>query len=104
LASLNDIIDGDESDVKSQLQWTDVDTDQPEYVIGEDALYLDPESGYHIIWPISYGELNVSAQPGHTVANISQSLETLWSSAIEKFLDIPKAEFKVKNELNIHVN
>ena len=44
---------------------------------------------------MSYGELNVKSESGYTVDNLKQSLETLWTSALEKYLSIGKESIPV---------
>ncbi|XP_067938587.1 actin-related protein 8-like [Watersipora subatra] len=97
LADLNDEVEAEETDDVSQLVWTDLSLEKPDYIIGDDALYLSPNSGYHIIWPISYGELNIKKSRGYTVNNIMESLQVLWSSAIHKYLGVEKADLEGYN-------
>ena len=59
------------------------------------ALYLSPDSGYHIVWPISYGEMNVTERKGYTLTNIIQSLYTLWTAAVHKHLGIDEQQLQV---------
>lgn len=48
-----------------------------------------------MIWPISYGELNVKSEKGYTLTNIVESLQSLWTAAIEKHLGISRKELQV---------
>ncbi|KAL5473103.1 hypothetical protein EMCRGX_G027548 [Ephydatia muelleri] len=77
---------------EENVQWTDVSS-SPKYVIGTDALYLAPDSGYRVFKPLRYGKLNVASDCPHSL--VLNMLEDLWTKAIEDFLGIPRKEFKM---------
>lgn len=65
------------------------------------ALYLSPDSGYHIIWPTGYGEMNIKTEQGYSVTNLMESMSSLWSAAIEKHLDVKKEELGVSRQAGL---
>lgn len=77
----------------SNFHWTRIDPSQ-EYVIGEDALYLNPSENFHIHWPIRRGWLNTHSSIGGSLTSVLSDLETIWSGAIQQCLDIPLKDLK----------
>ncbi|TRY81838.1 hypothetical protein DNTS_011405 [Danionella cerebrum] len=50
-------------DSNSRVSWTNT-SHQPEYLVGEEALYLKPSEGYSVHWPICRGRLNIQSGAG----------------------------------------
>ncbi|KAK1786881.1 hypothetical protein P4O66_017264 [Electrophorus voltai] len=80
-------------DPNSRLKWTHT-AHQPEYLVGEEALNVNPTDSYSIHWPICRGQLNVHSRPGGSLTAILEDLETIWSHAIQKLLEIPLKDLK----------
>ncbi|XP_048067057.1 actin-related protein 8 [Megalobrama amblycephala] len=77
----------------SKVSWTNT-THQPQYLVGEEALYVNPTDCYSIHWPICRGHLNVHSGPGGSLTATLVDLETIWSHAIQKLLEIPLKDLK----------
>lgn len=60
------------------------------------ALYVNPADSYDLHWPMKHGRLNTHDGPGGTVTAVLADLETIWATAIQKHLDIPLKDLKVK--------
>uniref|UniRef100_A0A672MU69 Actin related protein 8 n=1 Tax=Sinocyclocheilus grahami TaxID=75366 RepID=A0A672MU69_SINGR len=87
---------GDESvlrDPNSKVKWTNK-THQPEYLVGEEALYVNPADCYSIHWPVCRGHLNIHSGPGGSLTAALADLETIWSHALQKLLEIPLKDLK----------
>ncbi|XP_051964276.1 actin-related protein 8 [Xyrauchen texanus] len=80
-------------DPDSKVKWTNT-THQPEYLIGEEALYLNPTDCYSIHWPISRGRLNIHSGLGGSLTAVLLHLENIWSHTIHKLLEIPLKDLK----------
>uniref|UniRef100_A0A3B1K7S8 Actin-related protein 8 n=1 Tax=Astyanax mexicanus TaxID=7994 RepID=A0A3B1K7S8_ASTMX len=80
-------------DSNSRLKWTNT-AHQPEYLVGDEALYVNPTDCYSIHWPICWGQLNVHSGPGGSLTAVLADLETIWSHAIQKLLEIPLKDLK----------
>lgn len=73
--------------------WTWTDTSKKQnFLIGDDALYIDEADCYDLHWPIVRGQLNVHDGPHGSLTSVITNLETHWTKAIEHFLHIPKNE------------
>nr|CAB3219934.1 actin-related protein 2 [Phallusia mammillata] len=67
--------------------WTWTDTNhKPEFLIGDDALYIDENDSYDLFWPIVNGQLNTVSK---SLTALVADLHALWAKAIETFLCIP---------------
>jgi actin-related protein 8 len=91
-------------------QWTQTAPKQ-DFIIGEEVLLLKPTEPFHIRWPIRRslidikkkllifnfndsffefrGRLNVNNGLGGSLTSVISDLESIWSLAIEKYLEIP---------------
>ncbi|KAI8497315.1 Cytochrome b5 reductase 4 [Branchiostoma belcheri] len=77
----------------SDLEWTDT-TSKPQYLVGQEVLYLHPSESYNIHWPMSCGQLHLHSGTGGSLTAVLADLETIWTTAIEKFLEIPVKDLK----------
>ncbi|KFM64441.1 Actin-related protein 8, partial [Stegodyphus mimosarum] len=80
--------------VKSDLSWTKVE-DKQEFVIGDEVLYLQPGENFNVHWPIRRGQLNLHPGVGGSLSSVLADLEAIWSTAIQKYLDIPLKDLKL---------
>ncbi|XP_041128896.1 actin-related protein 8-like [Polyodon spathula] len=80
-------------DPSSRVKWTNT-SHHPEFVVGEEALNVNPTDCYNIHWPIRRGQMNLHAGPGGTLTAVMADLETIWSYAIQKSLEIPLRDLK----------
>uniref|UniRef100_G3WUL6 Actin-related protein 8 n=1 Tax=Sarcophilus harrisii TaxID=9305 RepID=G3WUL6_SARHA len=74
-------------------KWTNT-SHHPEYLIGEEALYVNPLDCYNIHWPIRRGQLNIHPGPGGSLTAVLADLEAIWSHVIQKYLEIPLKDLK----------
>ncbi|KAI8515575.1 Actin- protein 8 [Branchiostoma belcheri] len=58
------------------------------------VLYLHPSESYNVHWPMSCGQLHLHSGTGGSLTAVLADLETIWTTAIEKFLDIPVKDLK----------
>ncbi|KAL3851810.1 hypothetical protein ACJMK2_015515 [Sinanodonta woodiana] len=82
------------TDVICSKKWTNTDNQSP-YIIGDEALYCLPRSGYILNWPVRRGHLNLHDGPGGSMSAVLADLEVIWGQAIEQFLDIPLKDLKI---------
>uniref|UniRef100_A0A671R0V9 Actin-related protein 8 n=1 Tax=Sinocyclocheilus anshuiensis TaxID=1608454 RepID=A0A671R0V9_9TELE len=80
-------------DPNSKVKWTNT-SHQPEYLVGEEALYVNPADCYSIHWPVCRGHLNIHSGPGGSLTAALADLETIWSHALQKLLEIPLKDLK----------
>uniref|UniRef100_A0A672GQ90 Uncharacterized protein n=1 Tax=Salarias fasciatus TaxID=181472 RepID=A0A672GQ90_SALFA len=80
-------------DSSSRVKWTNTGH-HPPYLVGEEALYVNPSDCYNIHWPVVRGQLNVHAGPGGSLSAVLADLETIWSYVIQKHLEIPLKDLK----------
>ncbi|XP_071810332.1 actin-related protein 8-like [Asterias amurensis] len=80
-------------DENSGMRWTDT-TSLPEYIVGDEALYLEPADGYNIHWPIRRGRFNLHEGAGGSLTAVLQDLETIWGAVLQQKLDIPIKDLK----------
>uniref|UniRef100_A0A8C5DEN6 Actin-related protein 8 n=1 Tax=Gouania willdenowi TaxID=441366 RepID=A0A8C5DEN6_GOUWI len=80
-------------DSSSRVKWTNT-SHQPPYVVGEEALYVNPSDCYNVHWPIVRGQLNVHTGPGGSLTAVLADLENIWSHVIHKHLEIPRKDLK----------
>ncbi|XP_003217795.1 actin-related protein 8 [Anolis carolinensis] len=80
-------------DHSSGTKWTNTGH-HPEYVVGEEALYVNPGDCYNIHWPIRRGQLNLHSGPGGSLTAVLADLEVIWSHTIQKYLEIPLKDLK----------
>lgn len=94
----NDAAIAQQLDEDSGMVWTD-DKGSPEYLVGDKALYLEHPENYNIHWPIRGGSLNIHDGVGGSLTSVLQDLETIWSTAIEKHLNIPRQDLSEYNAI-----
>ncbi|XP_064931382.1 actin-related protein 8 isoform X2 [Columba livia] len=80
-------------DHSSGAKWTNT-SNHPEFLVGEEALYVNPLDSYNIHWPIRRGQLNLHTGPGGSLTAVLADLEVIWSHAIQKYLEIPLKDLK----------
>ncbi|XP_029456757.1 actin-related protein 8 isoform X1 [Rhinatrema bivittatum] len=80
-------------DHSSGIKWTNT-SHHPEYVVGEEAVYVNPTDCYNIHIPIQRGQLNLHSGPGGSLTAVLADLETIWSHVIQKYLEIPLKDLK----------
>ncbi|XP_033825828.1 actin-related protein 8 [Periophthalmus magnuspinnatus] len=80
-------------DSSSRVKWTNT-SQQPQYLVGEEALYVNPSDCYNVHWPIRRGQLNVHSGPGGSLSAVLADLQTIWSHTIHKNMDIPLKDLK----------
>uniref|UniRef100_H3D395 Actin-related protein 8 n=1 Tax=Tetraodon nigroviridis TaxID=99883 RepID=H3D395_TETNG len=80
-------------DTSSRVKWTNT-IHQPPFLVGEEALYVNPSDCYNIHWPIVRGQLNLHTGPGGSLTAVLADLETIWGHIIQKQLDIPLKDLK----------
>ncbi|OWK63548.1 actin-related protein 8 isoform X2 [Lonchura striata] len=80
-------------DHSSGAKWTNT-SNHPEFLVGEEALYVNPLDSYNIHWPIRRGQLNLHPGPGGSLTAVLADLEVIWSYAIQKYLEIPLKDLK----------
>lgn len=93
LHSNNIRVRGQRTDVPCPHKWTNTDK-QPAFIIGDEALYIKPGSGYSTHWPMRRGRLNIHDGPGGTLSAVMADIETIWGKALETYLDIPLKDLK----------
>ncbi|XP_043236249.1 actin-related protein 8-like [Amphibalanus amphitrite] len=69
-------------------EWTPGGAD---YVVGDQALTLDPSGPYNIHFPVRRGRLNVHPGPGGSLTAVMADLYTIWLHCIERLLGIQRA-------------
>ncbi|KAK1332288.1 hypothetical protein QTO34_006961 [Cnephaeus nilssonii] len=74
-------------------KWTNT-SHHPEFLVGEEALYVNPLDCYNIHWPIRRGQLNTHPGPGGSLTAVLADIEVIWSHAIQKYLEIPLKDLK----------
>ncbi|KAB1263934.1 Actin-related protein 8 [Camelus dromedarius] len=74
-------------------KWTNT-SHHPEFLVGEEALYVNPLDCYNIHWPIRRGQLNIHPGPGGSLTAVLADIEVIWSHAIQKYLEIPLKDLK----------
>ncbi|XP_076469344.1 actin-related protein 8-like [Babylonia areolata] len=74
-------------------KWTNMDS-HPPFVVGEEALYINPKDGYQLSWPIKRGRLNLHSKAGGSMTAVLADLESIWSSVIYSQLQIPTKDLK----------
>ncbi|CAH2313116.1 actin-related 8 [Pelobates cultripes] len=80
-------------DHSSGVKWTNT-SHRPEYLVGEEALYVKPADCYNIHYPIRKGQLNIHSGPGGSLSAVITDLETIWSHVIQKLLEIQLKDLK----------
>ncbi|XP_053326025.1 actin-related protein 8 [Spea bombifrons] len=80
-------------DHNSGVKWTNT-AHHPEYLVGEEALYVNPADCYNIHYPIRRGQLNLHSRPGGSLTAVLTDLETIWSHVIQKVLEIQLKDLK----------
>lgn len=68
----------------------------PPVIFYVQALYVNPTDSYNLHWPICRGQLNVHSGPGGSLTAVLADLETIWSHGIQKLLDVPLKDLKVR--------
>uniref|UniRef100_A0A3Q3AGW9 Actin related protein 8 n=1 Tax=Kryptolebias marmoratus TaxID=37003 RepID=A0A3Q3AGW9_KRYMA len=82
-------------DSSSRVKWTNT-SHHPPYIVGEEALYVNPSDCYNIHWPLARGQLNIHSGSGGSLTAVLADLETIWSYIIQKHLEIPLKDLKQK--------
>ncbi|XP_061592580.1 actin-related protein 8 isoform X2 [Cololabis saira] len=80
-------------DSSSRVKWTNT-VHHPPYLVGEEAVYVNPSDCYNIHWPMVRGQLNVHSGPGGSLTAVLADLETIWGHVIQKHLEIPLKDLK----------
>ncbi|KAM9343446.1 actin-related protein 8 [Pholidichthys leucotaenia] len=80
-------------DSSSRVKWTNT-SHHPPYLVGDEALYVNPSDCYNIHWPMVRGQLNVHSGPGGSLTAVLADLEMIWSHVIQKHLEIPLKDLK----------
>ncbi|XP_028850073.1 actin-related protein 8 [Denticeps clupeoides] len=80
-------------DPVSRIKWTNT-SHQPDYLVGEEALYVNPSDVFNVHWPISRGQLNLHDGPGGSLTSVIADLEAIWCHTIQKLLEIPLKDLK----------
>lgn len=80
-------------DSSSRVKWTNT-AHQPEHLVGEEALYVNPSDCYNVHRPLCRGQLNVHSGPGGSLTAVLADLETIWCHVIQKLLEIPLKDLK----------
>ncbi|KAM4721654.1 actin-related protein 8 isoform 1-T4 [Rhinophrynus dorsalis] len=80
-------------DHSSGAKWTST-SHCPEYLVGEEALYVNPADCYNLHFPIRRGQLNLHPGPGGSLTAVLVDLESIWSHVIQKILEIPLKDLK----------
>jgi actin-related protein 8 len=80
---------------KDNFEWADISNDPP-YIVGEDALFLDPSDPYEVFFPIKYGHFNINGsdgkrRPRHLILN---DLQTIWEYVITQRLGLKLNDLK----------
>lgn len=91
--SYNNNARGQVTEVICPQKWSD--TKQTPFLIGEEALHIKPSDKFRIHWPMRRGRLNLHDGQGGTLTAVMEDLETLWSAAIQTYLDIPIKDLKI---------
>ncbi|CAM4713189.1 unnamed protein product [Leuciscus chuanchicus] len=77
----------------SKVSWTNT-AHQPQYLVGEEALYVNPSDCYSLHWPICRGHLNLHSGPGGSLTSVLTDLENIWAHTLQKLLEIPLKDLK----------
>ncbi|NP_001001400.1 actin-related protein 8 [Danio rerio] len=80
-------------DPNSKVSWTNT-SHHPEYVVGEEALYVNPTDCYSVHWPVCRGRLNLHSGSGGSLSAVMMDLEHIWTHALQKLLQIPLKDLK----------
>uniref|UniRef100_A0A1A8MXQ4 Actin-related protein 8 n=1 Tax=Nothobranchius pienaari TaxID=704102 RepID=A0A1A8MXQ4_9TELE len=80
-------------DSSSRVKWTNT-SHHPAYLVGDEAVYVNPSDCYNVHWPVVRGQLNVHSGSGGSLTAVLADLETIWSHVIQKHLDIPLKDLK----------
>ncbi|CAH1797829.1 unnamed protein product [Owenia fusiformis] len=93
LASHNSSVQAIQSDVLSQVKWTATEY-KPEYLVGEEALYVKPSDQYDLHWPLRRGCFNIHEGHNGTPTSVIQDMEHIWGHVISNLLDIPLKDLR----------
>ncbi|KAL8621355.1 hypothetical protein ACOMHN_053376 [Nucella lapillus] len=74
-------------------KWTNVDHNPP-FLVGEEAIYVNPKDGYQLSWPMKRGRLNLHGRGGGSLTAVMADLEAIWTSVIYNQLQIPAKDLK----------
>ncbi|KAJ8265187.1 hypothetical protein COCON_G00142860 [Conger conger] len=80
-------------DTSPRVKWTNT-AQHPEFLVGEEAVYVNPADCYNVHWPICRGQLNIHSGPAGSLSAVLADLEAIWSHAVQKFLEIPLKDLK----------
>lgn len=56
---------------------------------------MKPGENFNVHWPIRRGQLNLHPGVGGSLSSVLSDLETIWSTALQKFLDISPKDIAV---------
>lgn len=90
----NTNVHGEKTEVISPQRWTNTDR-KPPFIIGDEALYINPHDNYELTWPMRRGHLNVHDGPGGTLTSVLADIETIWGTVLESMLDIPLKDLRI---------
>ncbi|KAG1949112.1 actin-related protein 8 [Pimephales promelas] len=76
-----------------KVSWTNT-AHQPQYLVGEEALHVNPSDCYSLHWPICRGQLNLHSGPGGSLTSVLVDLENIWAHTLQKLLEIPLKDLK----------
>lgn len=94
LSEMNNGVTAEKSDVLSPVTWTST-IKKPGFLVGKEALYVQPSDCYNLHWPIQRGKLNIHSNgPNGTLTAVLLQLERIWGVAMETLLDISAASRK----------
>lgn len=93
LTDFNKTSKAEVSEVMSNLHWTNTHHNEP-FLIGQEALMVNPDNPYDLHWPVRRGGLNLHKAVGGTLSSVLQDLEDIWSTALCTYLKISPDAFK----------
>ncbi|XP_062612394.1 actin-related protein 8-like [Saccostrea cucullata] len=87
-------VKGQRTEVTCQQMWTRTES-QPPFIVGQEAMYVNPADNYNLHWPMRRGRLNIHDRPGGTLTAVLADIEVIWATALQKHLDIPLKDLKM---------
>lgn len=78
----------------SNFQFTSLSDPLDRYILGEDALFLDEDDPYDVLFPIFRGRLNTES--GFSMNALLDSLQLIWEWAIAEHLQISLDQITVR--------
>lgn len=77
------------------FEFTTIEDPPQKYIFGEDALFLDDQDPYDVVFPLAAGRFNTSRGFSHQV--LVDSLQRIWEWAISDKLSIPLNDITVRS-------